>query len=567
MKHLYKSLRFFSIVLILQFFSLLLSGQEGESILLKAMKDEMERSKNELKLPDSPAPFFVSYTVAEISYISVTGTSGRILNTKESPKERVHSVNLYVGDSKFSSDYSFSGNGILSPVLTSSEDNYLQLRRNFWQTSDLAYKMAVEVYNSKQNSIKSANLSAQELALDDMLPLKRVEKRASNTSKFNLEREHYESLTKMISSEFDKHPGLFDTRVNLSGIETKYYVTSTEGTEIIEPVGYVSLEISGKIRNKKGQTLTDRDAILVGNMEQLPSAGELKEFVNRFSSRLNSLKDASEIEEYYLGPVLFLNEAAATVFSDNLISPSGLFTYRKPIQVMASTGRVENISARRDIKPLEDRLNKKVIDSRLSVTNRTDLKSFRSNPLIGHYTMDAQGVAPIEEYNLIDKGILKNLLATRVPTRTSKQSTGSLRFGVRPRSVSLDMAPGTLVISASNGSASADLKKELIKAAKEEGLEYAYIVKKIANQSDQYIYRVSVKNGEERLVYGAEITPVPLTKLKRVLGICKDQKVYNYLYQGTIPTSVIYPDGILIEDIEINKKTVSVVKDSPLITK
>jgi predicted Zn-dependent protease len=529
------------------------------------MKDEMNRSKNELKLPDSPSPFFVSYTVAEISYISVTGTTGTTLNVKESPKERVHSVNLYVGDSKFSSDYSFTGNGILSTSLTSSEDNYLQLRRNFWQTSDLAYKMAVEVFNSKQNTIKNANLSEEEKSLADMLPLKKIEKRVSPPAPFNLNREQYESLTKIVSAEFLKHNQLFDTKVNLAGIEAKYYLTSTEGTEIIEPAGYVSLEISGKIRTSKGQILTDREVILVRNFEELPSSSELKSFVNNFSSRLNSLKGASEIEEYYLGPVLFMNEAAATILSDNLISPSGIFAYRKPVQVMASTGRVENISARRDIKPLEERLNKKVIDSRITVTNRTDLKSYKGIPLLGYYSIDAQGVAPIEEFNLIDKGILKNLLSTRVPTKTSKSSTGSLRYGVRPRSVSLDMAPGTLVISATGGATSAELKKELIKAAKEEGLEYAYIVRKIANQSDQYIYRVSVKNGEERLVYGAEITPVQLTKLKRVLGVCREQKVYNYLYQGTIPTSVIYPDGILIEDIEINKKTISVVKESPLI--
>jgi predicted Zn-dependent protease len=565
MKYIYKILRAISFALVFVLFAPVLSGQEHENTLLRAMKDEMNRSKNELKLPDSPSPFFVSYTVAEISYISVTGTTGTTLNVKESPKERVHSVNLYVGDSKFSSDYSFTGNGILSTSLTSSEDNYLQLRRNFWQTSDLAYKMAVEVFNSKQNTIKNANLSEEEKSLADMLPLKKIEKRVSPPAPFNLNREQYESLTKIVSAEFLKHNQLFDTKVNLAGIEAKYYLTSTEGTEIIEPAGYVSLEISGKIRTSKGQILTDREVILVRNFEELPSSSELKSFVNNFSSRLNSLKGASEIEEYYLGPVLFMNEAAATILSDNLISPSGIFAYRKPVQVMASTGRVENISARRDIKPLEERLNKKVIDSRITVTNRTDLKSYKGIPLLGHYSIDAQGVAPIEEFNLIDKGILKNLLSTRVPTKTSKSSTGSLRYGVRPRSVSLDMAPGTLVISATGGATSAELKKELIKAAKEEGLEYAYIVRKIANQSDQYIYRVSVKNGEERLVYGAEITPVQLTKLKRVLGVCREQKVYNYLYQGTIPTSVIYPDGILIEDIEINKKTISVVKESPLI--
>jgi len=69
------------------------------------------------------------------------------------------------------------------------------------------------------------------------------------------------------------------------------------------------------------------------------------------------------------------------------------------------------------------------------------------------------------------------------------------------------------------------------------------------------------------MVTGAEVTPVPLTKLKRVLGLNQSPKVYNYLYQSAVPVSVVYPDGILIEDIEINRKPVNVLKNSPLISK
>ncbi|HCT94309.1 MAG: hypothetical protein A2X19_08095 [Bacteroidetes bacterium GWE2_39_28] len=543
-----------------------LQGQGNNSILFKAMEDEMNRSKNELTLPNSPSPFFVAYTVGDISYTSVISSKGTTIYTKVSPKERLHSVNLYVGDSKFSSDYAYSGNGILTTSMTVTENNYDQLRRSFWQTSDIAYKMAVEVFNSKQNAIKSANLTEQEKNLPDMLPLA---KPVVNVAQYaqNLATNKYEELANKLSAELAKYNSIFDSRVEIDAIVSNYHYISTEGTKTVEPAGYVAVTFKGKVRNAKGQVLRDEEVLYSKTFETLPAEKDLTLAAAKFAAKLTALINSTEMEEYYLGPVLFIEDAAAQILAENLISPAGVFAYRRPIQVMATAGRPENVSARRDIKALEERINKKVIDSRISVKNMTDSKTFGNTPLIGYYSIDAQGVIPQKETSLIENGILRNLLSTRVPTKTSSASTGSLRFGTRPRAIPLEVAPGNLIISVKEGTTTEELKKNLIKAAIEEGLDYAYIVKKIANQTDQYIYKVFVKDGSETLVTGAEVTPVPLTKLKRVLGLNQNQKIYNYLYQGTVPVSVIYPDGILIEDIEINRKPVNVQKDSPLIVK
>ena len=543
-----------------------LQGQSDNSVLYKAMEDEMNRSKNELTLPNSPSPWFVAYTVADIGYTSVISSKGTTIYTKVSPKERLHSVNLYVGDSKFSSDYAYSGNGILTTSMTVTENNYDQLRRSFWQTSDIAYKMAVEVFNSKQNAIKSANLTEQEKNLPDMLPLAKT---VVNTDQYiqNLATNKYEELANKLSAELAKYNSVFDSRVEIDAIVSNYHYISTEGTKTVEPAGYVAVTFKGKVRNAKGQVLRDEEVLYSKTFETLPAENELTLAADKFTAKLTALINSSEMEEYYLGPVLFIEDAAAQILAENLISPAGVFAYRRPIQVMATAGRPENVSARRDIKALEERINKKVIDSRISVKNMTDTKTYDNAPLIGYYNIDAQGVIPHKETSLIENGILRNLLSTRVPTKTSSASTGSLRYGVRPRAIPLEVAPGNLIISVKEGTSSQQLKSDLIKAAIEEGLDYAYIVKKIANQTDQYIYKVFVKDGSEILVTGAEVTPVPLTKLKRVLGLNQNQKIYNYLYQGTVPVSVVYPDGILIEDIEINRKPVNVQKDSPLIVK
>lgn len=547
--------------------ALSLFGQTNEAVLYKAMQDEMARSKNELILPGSPAPFFVAYTVGENQYISVSSTLGVILSSKESEKERLHSVNLYVGDNKFSSDYSYTGNGIQSPSFTTRDDNYDQLRRNFWQTSDLSYKFAVEVYNSKKNNIKTANISEEEKALPDLLPLKKVEVYATAEPALNLSKKSYEDLAKLLSKEFAKYPQISDSRVEADGVETVYYYLSTEGTKVKEKEVYAGITFRGKVRNNKGQIVQDVETIFAPAFEQLPSKEALIAKVNKFAEKLVSLCNAEPMAEYYFGPVLFENDAVATILSDNLVSQSGIISIRKPIQVLASVSRVENVGAMKDIKPLEERINKKVIDSRLSVSNKTDLKEFNGMFLLGSYEMDAQGVAPVKDVKLIENGILKTLLSSRVPTRKISESTGSVRFGVRPRAVVTGVAPGVLVVNSLSGSSRDELKADLIKAAIEEGLDYAYIVRNIASETTQYIYKVSVKDGSETLVTGTEVTPVPLTKLKRVLGVSKEQEATSYLYKGSIPTSIIHPKAILIEDIEINKKPLSVQKESPLISR
>jgi len=568
MKKTYIILRTICVLLLIQVVSVFpMFGQKSDGVLFKAMQDEMTRTKNGLHLPEVPAIFFIGYTMAENRYISVSSTLGAVTYIKESPKERFNTVNLYVGDNQFSSDYSYTGNGVNSNSFSCADDNYEQLRRNFWRTSDLAYKFAVEVYKSKKAGIKTVTLSDEEKALPDMLPLNKVEVSTPEIPEFNPDRKVYEDLSKSLSKIFIKYPDLFSSSVDIDDIQTIYYNLTTEGTKIKEPVEFIAVTISGKVRNFKGQVLEDRNVIYAKSFNKLPSVEALSVAVDKFAAHLESLREAANMDEYYLGPVLFEDAAVAEIFAWDLVSPSGIMAFRNPIRVISTVFRSENLNEAMGVKPLEDRINKKVIDSRLNVTNCTDLKEYNGESLIGSYNYDAQGIAPAKELKIIENGILKSLLSTRVPTKKIKGSTGSLRYGTTPRAVSIGVAPGTLVISAPNGATSAELKAQLISAAMEEGLDYAYIVRNINGDGNQYIYKVSVKDGSESLLTGAEISPIQLSKLKRVLGVNKEETVYNYLYKSNIPTSIVAPKSILIEDVEIMNKSLDVQNESPLIGK
>jgi predicted Zn-dependent protease len=540
-------------------------AQDNDNLIFRAMQDELVRNIKDLKLPESLPPFYISYALAETELTTVTATKGSILTSLYIPKERVNSVNLYIGDYNFSSDYSYSGAGLMSSMFAPLDDNYEQLRNAFWSNSDIAYKFAVEVYNSKKSNLKNANLSEEEKALPDMQKLEKSEISIESPVPFEFGQLKYEELASSLSREFSDDPALFDTRVELYGIQTTYFIVNSEGTKIKQPVNIMSMTLRAKVRMNNGSTFSDQFNYLTTTFNDLPSYEDLAEIVRDFSDNMVKIKQSEQIKEYYTGPVLFEETAVSAIFLSNLLNPSGLYSYRKPVPVNSTVARAEDVRGRLNIKPLEERMGKKVIDSRISVTNRTDMTSFKGVKLLGAYSIDAQGVIPPKELKLIDNGILKSLMSNRVPGKVIKESSGSVKLGVRQRSVVMGVAPGTLIIDSPGGSSPEDLKSALIKAAIEEGLDYGYIVRKFSQTGDQYLYRVSVNDGSETLVTGGEISGITLQKLKRVLGVSNEQRMENTMMGSVIPMSVIYPSALLLEDVEINVKRINIQKNSPLI--
>ncbi|MCL1973622.1 MAG: metallopeptidase TldD-related protein, partial [Bacteroidetes bacterium] len=493
-----------------------------------------------------------------------SASGGVILQTTVNPGERISSVRLILGDNTFSSDYSYSGNGIMGPNYVTVEEDAAQIKAAFWSNSDIAYKFALEAYNSKKSNIKNANLSEQEKELPEFIPMQTKEVMVPFEN-IDMRKKLYEEMAVGLSAQFGKDRSILLSNVEVGGIETVYYRITSEGVKTMQAVKYVDITLKAKVRLPSGQVVSLEKYRAYPDWEALPDRNELLAEVNRFFEHLLAVKNAEKFPEYYLGPVLFEDEAVVKIFSDNLISPSGLLASRKPIQVITTVARAENLSEISRAKPLEERLGKKVIDSRLSVYNRTDMATFNGKHLLGPYTIDAQGVIPKPEWQLIENGILKSLLTQNVPTVQCKESTGSYRFGTRSRMVAQELAPGALLIEAPKGDPKAELKAALMAAAKEEGLDYGYIVRKYGEGADQLLYRVSVADGSETMVINCELAPVPLAKLKRVLGVSNEQYAQNIIYKNAIPCAIICPSGLLLEDIEINLKRINLQKDSELI--
>jgi hypothetical protein len=274
---------------------------------------------------------------------------------------------------------------------------------------------------------------------------------------------------------------------------------------------------------------------------------------------------------------LFLGQAASELASASLFSQEDpLISMREPLYA----DRNMKIFSGNNPASLEAKQNKKVISNDLTVKALPFLEKYGNTKLIGHFQIDAEGVVPPKEMTLIDNGLLKTLLCDRTPTKLVPQSNGHRRFAFFNNAVSYITGPGIIELTSKKQMTTDELKKQLIAKAKEEGLDYAILIKRVYQRAANYpveIYKVSLTDGKETLVRSVSINSISLSTLKKCIGVSNQQTAYNTLLNVSqdnsdmatlipdisgLPASFISPSGILIEELELKSapKNLSVEK-------
>src|SRR5579864_5374482 len=68
-----------------------------EDVVMKAMRDEMDRSMKDLRLPDSPKPYFIAYRVDMVDLQGIGATLGSLLSLQPQRADMI-GVEVRVGD-------------------------------------------------------------------------------------------------------------------------------------------------------------------------------------------------------------------------------------------------------------------------------------------------------------------------------------------------------------------------------------------------------------------------------------------------------------------------------------
>ncbi len=506
-----------------------------DQTIFRAMQDELDRNRAELVLPGNDKPFYLSYAVGTSDIFDITGVLGSIVASNQMPASTATARTL-LGDYKTTSDSRFAGRGPMIDGMPLGAD-YDLIRRTLWSATDQIYKMALREKAGKEATLKSKPPSEDEAALDDLNPVPAVEKIATDKAQ-RFDMPALEALVAKLSAVFAGFDEILDSKVNASGFTMDIYKLTSEGVKLKVPMNVVSIMAKASVRNAEGNNISDTYTLVVPLVSDLPSEAELTRQVRKFAEGLIALANAPLIEEYYSGPILFEDAAVMNILNGTLLSSGqSLLAQRNPVGL--GYGR-----------SLYNRMGRKIIDNRLSVKNYSTLKEYDGKPLYGAYGIDAEGVVPPAEITLVEKGILKAFLNGSVPALGAPTSTGSSRFVLSNQAIAYTTAPGVLRVTAERTVSPEELKKSLLAAAVEEGLEYAYIVRKLAGNTS-LVYKVNVADSTETQIRLGDMTPVTLANMKLIRDISDKVNVSNYVSRSGVMTSMIYPSGLILENMEI----------------
>ena len=520
-------------------------GNTDETIFA-AMCSELDRNREALILPRGPKPYYISYTIARYRHFQMIGSLGGLLHSSVSPWRMSGGTQVMLGDYENNSNAQYLEQ--IAPVQLPSEVDYDVIRRGLWESSDMMYKYSLGMMAQKTNYLQQNPLPADEAGLADMQPLPAVTHLEERAVPFVIDSVAFDRLVMELSAVFKNYKDIYNSSVRLNGLEMDIYRLTTEGVQLKKPGGAISLVVSGSVRCDDGSSLSDSFSLSLQNPAELPSIEQLKERTKVFAEGLLRLKGIPLVAEYYNGPVMFEGGAVATILANNLLNPGGLIATRSLGPTRGGLG---------------NQFGQRIIDSRLTIKNYTTKKEYSGTSLYGYYEVDGEGVTPEAEMTLVDKGVFKKMLNGRIPAKNALETTGSSRFMMIPQSPTVTTGTGTIHVQVDKGISHEKMKKVLIKAAKEAGQSCAYIVRGISGATLE-VYRVDLKDGKEARVRATSFRLPDLTKLLKLVAISSKEEVLNYL-PNNYPASMIYPAGIIVDGLVIEKATVKAEKE-PVLT-
>ena len=536
---------------IISVFALVSAQAQGnnDALIFEAMQIEMERSMNELRIPNMPAPFFINYIISEGEMINITASLGSIVVSNHRPKVRSIFANIMTESNELTNDALLTNQTGISSSLTIGND-LNQIRRGIWRVSDANYKSGLEMLTNKRNELRRVTLPEAEAALLDFHSAEPVEVLIPSNFTKNINQAELNALCERLSLVFLEFPNLYGTNVTFSAAQSVFYTMTSEGTRTRQPLSQVQLRANARVRADDGAVLTDFVEIVAGDLSLLPTEEELRAAISEFASNLQALANAPLVTDFYNGPVLFEDEALVPIFFQ-LLMPQSLIAHRRPV-----TGQQ---SAIRNLP-----IGRRLLDPRFTVINHTQKTEFNGIPLVGAYSVDAEGIVPEPSLVLVENGIIRNYLNSRVPTEFAALSNGNNRIGVTPDFIITDVRPSVLEVQATNGVSRQELRQKLIDSAKDEGLTYAYIVRKTSGAPR--IYQIDVETGAETLMRSPNIETIGVRQLRRVDAVASDIMVANRVSFNTahqwerraaFPVSFIIPGALLFQDVEIRASTVT----------
>jgi TldD protein len=521
------------------------------------MDSELHRAMSSLGTPDTasdatqqPRPYFISYSVADSSNISMAAQHGAITASTQSHR-RVADIQIRLGNSTQDNTHGDHRNSALTTVPLPLTDDRAALARSLWFATNRGYGKALDsflkVKTEQQVRAREEDTSGdfstepkQNTSRTDLLP---------PPPPLVLDKLAWETRLRELSTTFKQFPDVFFDSINLqASTETDYFVSS-EGTRVATPSHVARLVIVARTRAADGMDLFRVETFESDDASHLPDQKTLAAKTLAMAKNLVDLRSAP-VTEPYNGPAILSGRASAVFFHEVL------------------GHRLEGQRQRGDEEgqTFTKLLGKQIVPSFISVSDDPTLASFHGNALSGHYNYDDEG-QPAQRVDLIKDGILETFLMSRLPIASFSQSNGHGRAesGHMPSG-----RQGNLIVTSSKTVSDAQLRQLLIDEAKKQGKPYGLYFEDISSgfavtnrRSPQafsviplVVYRVFVDGRPDELVRGVNIVGTPQSALNRIVATDNKQDIFNGICgaeSGQIPVSAVAP-AMLVSEIETQRQ-------------
>lgn len=504
------------------------------SDLKEVMKKEVSRAADELNIRGAMQPLLVSSIANTSRTARIVGELGGISMNYLSPWTTTIGSEVTIGDikqsSKVEADRYFSQVACVGEKVDANA-----VRRAVWNTTDNSYKDALNIYAQKQNYYTQHPLPLEYANTNDLiLPAATSAQERITADIQDIDMKQLGSLVVELSSVFKNYPHLYDTSVSFDVAQMNTLRITNTGLEVNDSQQVLTMTVDATTQNEDGTPWNDKMVLSYPLPDFLKNKDSLVERINTFASNLMALRDAPVLDEEYNGPVMFEEMASVYSLTDPVISA---------------------VCASHTLQPADDDYGKKIgqeiIDKRISAVNYSDRRDYNGVPLMGAYSVDADGIVPEKELLLVENGVLRQQLNNLRPTPFAKNSTGSCRFPVNPGVPSPEISFGSLHIKAVNTTADEKMEKTLLKAAKKAGLKNAYIVSLPEGCSLMRLYRIDTKTGQRTLMRTDNMVESKQAQLKALVAVSAKEKVVNMA--NSTQNSVIAPRAFIVAESKIAK--------------
>lgn len=520
--------------------------------LIQVMAGELDYSMKRLATDDGTRPYYLSYTITHTISSAIAGSLGAI-EQDDHRVRRLLDVDVRVGDYALDNTRQIRGGAadrfgrrFEGTAQAPLENTPLAIQQVLWQTTDTAFKSAVERFQRVKTDLKT---TVEDEHKSDDFSRETPSVHLDPPAALALDRAEWARRIRAVSRLAAQYPLIYESSVAVVAVAEDRSLVTSEGSRIRTGQKLLRVAVSAGTKAEDGMDLSQSyifDATTEGG---LPTEAQMRSEFQKVIDKVMALR-AAPLVEPYTGPAILLNRASGVFFHE-------IFGHR------IEGHRQKDVEEGQTFTKM---VGKPILPQFLSVTDDPTLARHGDEDLRGFYRFDDEGVRAAR-VNLVENGVLKTFLLSRSPVPGFPKSNG---HGRREPGRPVVSRQGNLIVESTKTVPPSRLREMLVEECRRQNKPYGYLFEDITGGYTTtsrggpqafkvlpvVVYRVFADGRKDELVRGVDIVGTPLSCFAKIIATGDDPAVFNGscgAESGWVPVSAVSP-SILVGEIEIEKR-------------